>query len=60
MCKCPVCKAIVNTNTQICENCGFSELNVEFVNVEDAQNWENTVLKQCRNIYEKMAEKSNH
>ena len=60
MCKCPVCKAKINTNTQTCENCGFSEINVEFVNVEDAQHWENTVLKQCRNIYEKMAEKSNH
>ena len=58
MCKCPVCKAKINTNTQTCENCGFSEINVEFVNVEDAQHWENTVLKQCRNIYEKMAEKA--
>ena len=53
--KCPVCKT--EQTTQICENCGFSELNIEFVNVDEAQLWENTVLKQCRNIYEKMATK---
>ena len=58
MSKCPVCKTSNEQNAQVCKNCGFSELNIEFVNVDDAQHWENTVLKQCRNIYEKMAEKS--
>lgn len=56
--KCPVCKTSNEQNAQVCKNCGFSELNIEFVNVDDAQHWENTVLKQCRNIYEKMAEKA--
>ena len=54
MCKCPVCKTSNEPSAQVCSNCGFSELNIEFVNVDDAQHWENTVLKQCRNIYEKM------
>lgn len=56
--KCPVCKTSNEQNAQVCKNCGFSELNIEFVNVDDAQHWENTVLKQCRNIYEKMSEKA--
>ena len=56
--KCPVCKTNNEPNTQVCRNCGFSELNIEFVNVDDAQHWENTVLKQCKNIYNKMVEKA--
>lgn len=55
--KCPVCKTDNEQCEKVCKNCGFSELNIEFVNVGDAQHWENTVLKQCRNIYAQMAMK---
>lgn len=55
--KCPVCKAEYNADATSCSVCGFDELHVEFVNSNEARLWENTVLKQCRNIYLKMAEK---
>ena len=56
--KCPVCKT--EQTTQVCENCGFSELDIEFLNKDDAQRWENSVLKQCCNIYQTLSNKNNY
>lgn len=55
--KCPICKNENNDEALVCKVCGFSELNVEFLNKEDAQRWEDTVLKQCRNIYHTLSRK---
>lgn len=54
--KCPICRT--EQNTTVCDNCGFSELNIEFINTDEAQLWENTVLQQCRNVFHKMATKA--
>jgi hypothetical protein len=40
-----------------CPCCGFSDLNKEFINIDEARIWEESVLKQCKNIYEKMSER---
>lgn len=57
--KCPICKNENNDEAVVCKICGFSELNVEFLNKEDAERWEETVLQQCRNIYQTLSKKVN-
>ena len=57
--KCPICKNENNDEAIVCKICGFSELNVEFLNKEDAERWKETVLQQCRNIYQTLSKKVN-
>lgn len=49
--KCPVCKNEINENSTFCSVCNFSELNKVFVNVEDANEWKNTVLAHYRALW---------
>ncbi len=49
--KCPVCKNECNINDKECSICGFTELNVEFLNEEEAAEWEGVVLKPCRSLW---------
>ena len=49
--KCPVCKGEVGAADKECLTCGFTELHVEFVNVEEAQAWERSVLRPCRALW---------
>lgn len=55
--KCPVCKNECGSSDKQCKICGFSELTIAFLNKEDAEQWENSVLKQCRNVYHKLKKK---
>lgn len=49
--KCPVCKSDQTADATSCSVCGFTELHVEFVNVEEARAWERTVLRPCRALW---------
>ena len=49
--KCPVCKSDHTADATSCSVCGFTELHVEFVNVEEARAWERTVLRPCRALW---------
>lgn len=49
--KCPVCKNDCAISERVCKKCGFTELHVEFINMEEAQAWEQTVLKPCRALW---------
>lgn len=50
--KCPVCKNECSTGETACGVCGFTELNVEFLNVEEAENWHRHVVAPCKAIWE--------
>ena len=59
--KCPVCKKEYSENDTECSVCGFTELNVVFSNKTEQQEWERTVVRPCRalwnahsNMYEKL------
>lgn len=49
--KCPVCKNTCKKSDSICPTCGFTELHVEFINVEEANAWERSVLRPCRALW---------
>ena len=51
--KCPVCRNETNPNDKECIICGFTELNVEFLNIEEAENWHQHVVIPCKAIWEK-------
>lgn len=48
---CPVCKTECYDNS-ICENCGFSELDKEFINQEEAERWLQEVVIPYRENYQ--------
>ena len=50
--KCPICKNECDINDKECSICGFTELNAEFLNQEEAAEWERTVLKLCRSLWD--------
>lgn len=59
--KCPVCKNETNPNDKECTICGFTELNVEFLSVEEAESWHRAVVMPARalwNATQKMHEKA--
>lgn len=49
--KCPVCKSNCKKSDKKCPTCGFTELNVEFINLEEAEAWERSVLRPCRALW---------
>ena len=49
--KCPVCLNECTKNDTKCSVCGFTELHVELINLEEAEIWERTVLKPCRALW---------
>lgn len=49
--KCPVCKNTCSKSDNVCPTCGFTELHVEFINVEEAAAWERSVLRPCRALW---------
>lgn len=51
MSKCPVCKSTCKETDNMCQTCGFTELHVEFINVEEATAWERNVLRPCRALW---------
>lgn len=51
--KCPVCKSEVNQVKQECPTCGFTGLNAEFVNIEEAEMWQKQVVEPCKAIWQK-------
>lgn len=42
--KCPVCKSELESIVKKCSNCGFDELQREFINAEDAVSWFENVI----------------
>jgi len=59
--RCPVCKNETHTNDKECTVCGFTELSVEFLNVEEAENWHRMVVMPARalwNAAQRMQEKA--
>ena len=42
--KCPVCKNTILNNEMTCQYCGFADLHREFINKQDAQDWEEKVV----------------
>ena len=48
--KCPVCNSDCETH-QSCPVCGFNQINVEFINKDDAENWMREVVLPYREAY---------
>lgn len=46
--KCPVCKTEIQESAKVCPNCKFAELEREFISVEDAIEWMNSVVTHYR------------
>lgn len=42
--KCPVCKTEIG-NLRHCSECGFDQINRDFISVEDAENWKHSVVE---------------
>lgn len=42
--KCPVCKNNILNNEASCQQCGFTDLHKEFLNKQDAMDWEENVV----------------
>ncbi len=53
---CPICKNEIHNENDICQFCGYAGLNKVFANNDEAEIWEDTVVKQCRSVYERMSE----
>lgn len=51
--KCPVCKTPILNNESTCQHCGFTDLSREFINRQDAQDWEIHVVAPYREKWEK-------
>lgn len=51
--KCPVCKKAIFSHETICQHCGFTYLHREFINRQDAQDWELCVLVPYREKWKK-------
>lgn len=51
--KCPVCKQEVLDNKSFCPWCNFPELGRTFVSTADADEWMNTTVNSCREIWNK-------
>ena len=49
---CPVCKEVLTKADKKCKNCGFAELNMEFINKEDGELWIEEVVVPYREKYE--------
>ncbi len=46
--KCPVCKNEMSSNATSCSNCSFNDLHRVFVNLKDAQDWDQNVVRPYR------------
>ena len=42
--KCPVCKNTIPPHLAVCQYCNFNDLHREFINVQDAKDWESRVV----------------
>lgn len=51
--KCPVCKRTIMMHDISCQHCGFTDLHREFINRQDAQDWELRVVIPYREKWEK-------
>ena len=51
--KCPVCKNTILNNESTCQHCGFADLHREFINRQDAQDWELHVVVPYREKWKK-------
>ena len=59
--KCPVCKKEFKETDKACPTCSFTELNVEFLNAEEGEQWHRAVVMPARalwNATQKMYEKA--
>lgn len=54
--KCPVCKSEVHPGSKECCVCGFTELNAEFLNIEEAEIWQKQVVEPCKAIWQRSAQ----
>lgn len=48
---CPVCRMPHGSKVKTCVRCKFPEINQEFINKDDAENWKQTVLEPYKLIY---------
>lgn len=51
--RCPVCKRTIMMHDVSCQHCGFTELHREFINRQDAQDWEVRVVVPYREKWER-------
>lgn len=51
--KCPVCKNTITFQATACQYCGFNHLHGEFINVQDAKDWECRVVLPYREKWKK-------
>lgn len=51
--KCPVCKKAIFTHETMCQHCRFTDLQREFINRQDAQDWERCVVLPYREKWKK-------
>lgn len=54
--KCPVCKSEVHPGSKECCICGFTDLNAEFLNIEEAEIWQKQVVEPCKAIWQRSAQ----
>ncbi len=50
--KCPVCKNAILSQEASCKHCGFNDLHRVFINIKDAQDWEQNVVHPYRMKWE--------
>lgn len=46
---CPVCRSLHNSTARFCDDCGFDELNMLFINKDEFELWLNEVVLPARN-----------
>lgn len=49
--KCPICNTELTNDANICYVCDFADLHREFINVDDANDWKNSVLAHHRALW---------
>ena len=55
--KCPVCKSVYTDEDKCCINCGFDQLNKEFINQDELLRWLAETVTPCRKVYRVMVAK---
>ena len=57
--KCPVCKKDCSATDTSCTNCGFDQINKEFINQDELLRWMEETVLPCQKVYRTMLAKVN-
>lgn len=57
--KCPVCKKDCSATDTSCTNCGFDQINKEFINQDELLRWMEETVLPCQKVYRTMFAKVN-